>query len=135
LNDVSNLIYWLAIIGLGYVAVMSLYAVYMASISLYPGSGDPRSMAQNLWKMVTSQSQIVFGVFSLSVLILVMIETDVSADVIIPLIGTLIGYIMGREFRDAPIIETKKGTKPTSSTSTSTSTSSTTSTTPPPPPK
>lgn len=131
----TETIYWLSILALAYVSVLSLYAIMTAKNSIYTGSGDPTSMAQNLWKLVFSQSQIVFGVFGLTILVILVIESEVSADVIFPLIGTLIGYVMGRQFRDLPFIPQRnhnEASRARASTSKSTSTSSSTSTTPPP---
>ena len=127
--DATNTVYYLTILALAYISVLSLFAIWVARNSIYSGSGDPVSMAQNLWKLVSSQSQIVFGVFGLTILVILVIETEVSTDVIFPLIGTLIGYILGREFKGSE----SRALYPSTPTSTSTSTSSTsTSTTKPP---
>lgn len=97
--DVSLSILSLTLSALLVIIGISMYALRVANENIFKGSGDPQTMANMLWNIITNLGQIIFGIFSFGALLLLVFSGAVTTDVILPLIGAIIGYIFGKEFK------------------------------------
>ena len=101
------------IIGIGLGALIGLIIVYLITAhfgfkNLFPGSGDPFSMAKALFGIVSFLSQAIVGL-TVIVMILVSISLKIiTSDVGFPVITAVIGYLLASNVRDAVFGEKKK---------------------------
>lgn len=97
--DLGLTIMTLTMVSLLVIIAVSLFALQVANENIFKGSGDPHTMANMLWKILTQLGQIIFGIFSFGALLLLIFSETVSTDTVLPLIGTIIGYVFGKEFK------------------------------------
>lgn len=118
------------------IAVIYIAAICVGKKSIFGGSGRPVSMAQTLLSSIQVIQQNLFGILALIILSLLIINEIITSDAGLPIISGIIGYLLGKTYKDISFqVEERKAEKPQSvpGTTSTTSTSSSTSTTRPPP--
>jgi len=100
------------IISTGAVIILLLaYNFYVMSIgnkNIFPGSGAPVSMAQTILNSIQATSQFLFGIFVVNLLLVMIIEKVVTSEVGIPIITSVIGFLLGRtQKKDSTNVDVK----------------------------
>lgn len=96
LNPVSNIILLSTGIIILLIIIYNFYVMYIASKKVFPGSGAPISMAQTILNSIQATSQFLFGMFIVSILFVLVIEKTITAEVGIPIVTSVIGFLLGR---------------------------------------
>jgi hypothetical protein len=68
----------------------------IAKNKIFPGSGTPISMAQVVLNSIQATSQFLFGLFVVGLLTILIIEKTVTPEVGIPIITSVIGFLLGK---------------------------------------
>jgi hypothetical protein len=71
------------------------YISHFGIKNLFPGSGDPASVAQSFSEMMRTYGQVTVGLFVILSLVALLLESKVSAEVAMPVISLVAGYILG----------------------------------------
>lgn len=80
-----------ALVLFGIIAYISHFGIK----NLFPGSGDPASVAQSFAEMMRTYGQITVGLFVILSLVALLIESKVSSEAAMPVISLVAGYILG----------------------------------------
>jgi hypothetical protein len=72
-----------------------LMTSYFGYKNLFPGSGDPYSMAKALYGITSVNKKILFAIFLITIIVVAIKGDVISVDVGAPIITGVIGYIFG----------------------------------------
>lgn len=78
---------------------------------IFTGSGAPISMAKMVLSSIQITSQILFGILAIGILCVMILEDKIRSDAGLPVISAIIGYLLGKSFKDA-YDNTQKNNKP-----------------------
>lgn len=98
-----NIIYILIGIGIAFsimIAVLYLWAIHIASKSIFPGSGAPISMSQVLLSSIHVTSQILFGLLAIIIISILLFEKIISSDAGLPIMSAIVAYLLGKGAKD-----------------------------------
>jgi hypothetical protein len=99
-----NAISWVVVISAGFVSLLivgfNIWCLHIGRSSIFPGSGQPAGMAQTLLSSLHITSQILLGVLSIALLCVLMANTILSTEAGLPLVSAVIGYLLGKSFKD-----------------------------------
>ncbi|HEY8690321.1 MAG TPA: hypothetical protein VIM07_13880, partial [Chitinophagaceae bacterium] len=91
---------WVVLIATGIIMlliiVFNFYVMNIGSKKVFEGSGTPISMAQAILNSIQATSQFLFGIYIVSVLFILIIEETISSEVGIPIITSVVGFLLGR---------------------------------------
>lgn len=79
-------------------ATIHITALYFASKNIFSGSGVPITMADFLLRSIMSAGQIIAGIAILAVITILIVSGKITSEVGLPIIATLLGYLVGRSF-------------------------------------
>jgi len=79
------------------IAIIYISVLLAATKSIFHGSGHPVDMANIAFKSVMKISQIIVGMVVISVITLLMVSSKISNEVGLPIITTIVGYLLGKE--------------------------------------
>ena len=82
------------------ILAFNAWSLRVARESIFRGSGRPIGMARTLLSSVHVTSQMLFGVLSITLISLLMVNTVVTAEAGLPLVSAIIGYLLGKSFKD-----------------------------------
>lgn len=75
--------------------VIIAYISHFGIKNLFPGSGDPASVAISFSEMMKTYGQVTIGLFVILTLTALLIESKISAEAAMPVISLVAGYILG----------------------------------------
>lgn len=87
---ISTAVLMLLILG------FNIYVMNIGSKKIFGGSGSPISMAQAILNSIQATSQFLFGIFIVALLAILIIEKVVDSNVGIPVITSVVGFLLGR---------------------------------------
>lgn len=96
LNPVSSAILIASAVIVGLIILYNFWVMWIASKNIFPGSGTPISMAQTVLNSIQATSQFLFGLFVVSVLLVLIIENIIKSEVGVPIITSVVGFLLGR---------------------------------------
>ncbi|MFI5159098.1 MAG: hypothetical protein ACHQF4_09550 [Sphingobacteriales bacterium] len=83
------------------IVIVYLWAVMrLTAEKVFTGSGAPISMAKMVLSSIQITSQILFGVLAIVVITILIIEDKIRSDAGLPVISGIVGYILGKSFKD-----------------------------------
>lgn len=92
-----------------YFVGLILFAVFMFIIiayishfgikNLFPGSGDPASVAVSFSEMMRTYGQVTIGLFVILALVALLLENKVTSETAMPIISLVAGYILGTSIK------------------------------------
>lgn len=93
------------IIGIGLGTLLTLLIVYFITAkygfkNLFPGSGDPYSMAKALFGIVSFLSQSIVGLSVIVMIITAISMKIITSDVGFPIVTAIVGYLLASNIRD-----------------------------------
>ncbi|MCP3901990.1 MAG: hypothetical protein GY715_00015 [Planctomycetes bacterium] len=95
---------WTIMIASGVVAALivfsSRHGLRIGSTAIFRGSGRPVEMAQTLLSSIHITSQMLFGLLAVALVCLLMAEKIVSTEAGLPLLSAVVGYLLGKGFKD-----------------------------------
>ena len=68
---------------------------------IFTGSGAPISMAKMVLSSIQITSQILFGILAISILCVMILEDKIKSEAGLPVISGIVGYLLGKSFKDA----------------------------------
>jgi hypothetical protein len=77
----------------------NFWGLHIAAKHVFPGSGTPISMAQMILNSIQATSQFLFGIFIVAILFVLIIEKIISSEVGIPIVTSVVGFLLGRTQR------------------------------------
>ena len=80
----------------------------VASKSIFQGSGDPFSMSQALLSSLHITGQLIFGVLTIIILALLILNKIISSDAGLPIFSAIVAYLLGKSYKDISFIQKKK---------------------------
>ncbi|MCR6722080.1 MAG: hypothetical protein NVV59_17740 [Chitinophagaceae bacterium] len=96
IKPVSGAILISTAVIVGLIIIYNFWVMWIASKNIFPGAGAPISMAQTVLNSIQATSQFLFGIFIVAVLLVLIIEEIVTAEVGIPVITSVVGFLLGR---------------------------------------
>ncbi|MGD0745933.1 MAG: hypothetical protein ABSA45_12340 [Verrucomicrobiota bacterium] len=95
-----------AAVGIGILLIV-IWAIYIGSKSIFPGSGVPISMAQTLLGSIHVSVQHLLGLSIIVILSILMAKDVVKSEAGMPLLSAVAGYLLGRGFSNARMVSPK----------------------------
>lgn len=96
IQPMSNVLLWAAGVATFLIIVYNTFAIWIAAKNVFKGSGAPISMAQAVINSIQSTSQFLFGVFIVTILFVLITEKTITSEVGIPVVTSVIGFLLGR---------------------------------------
>jgi hypothetical protein len=101
IKPASNAILIASAVIVGLIIIYNFWVMWIASEKIFPNSGTPISMAQTVLNSIQATSQFLFGLFVVTVFLVLTIEDVVKSDVGIPVITSVVGFLLGRTQKKA----------------------------------
>jgi Flp pilus assembly protein protease CpaA len=106
LQSVSWVVIYATLIIMLLIVGFNFYVMDIGSKKIFAGSGAPINMAKAILNSIQATSQFLFGIFIVSLLFVLIIEKTITQDVGIPIITSIVGFLLGRTQKEG----TSKGT-------------------------
>jgi hypothetical protein len=82
------------------IAFITFYGLWVGKGNIFPGSGKPITMAKVILSSILVNSQIIFGLFICTSLLILIQEEKIEANSGLPLLSAISGYLLGKTFKD-----------------------------------
>lgn len=88
--------YYLALLFFGLLIFGAfIFITWYGIKNLFPGSGDPASVAKSFSEITKNYSQLIVGMFVVLVITALLLEKIISPESGLPIISLIVGYILG----------------------------------------
>jgi hypothetical protein len=98
--EVTTIIFLIYCVAIIIFTIIYVMALYIASKSIFHGSGSPIEMAHTLLQSIMTAGQIIVGVAILATITMLIFSAKITSEVGLPIIATLAGYLVGKNFNN-----------------------------------
>ncbi len=96
IQPISCILLWAAGVATVLIIIFNAYAMGIAAKHVFSGSGAPINMANAVINSIQATSQFLFGMFLVTTLFVLIIEKVITSEVGIPVVTSVIGFLLGR---------------------------------------
>ena len=82
------------------VLLYNLYIMGLTAKNIFAGSGKPISMAKVVLGSTQMTAQILFGILVIGIVCVMLIENKIKSDAGLPIVSGIVGYLLGKSFKD-----------------------------------
>lgn len=101
--NMNSITLGIIIITMLLIVIIIIYSIFIMRLSarnIFQGSGKPISMAKIVLSSIHITAQILFGILVIGIISIMIVENKVESQAGLPIISGIIGYLLGKSFKD-----------------------------------